>query len=119
VPNLGDNLKLLHSFLNLFTGPRVRLAGFILTFLGSLPLMTLNSPVPFFYIMCLLVSLLSTYSPRAFGWLSNFADPQFWPTFVALGICILLAAHVGGLFGILACIGPLTAYDGMYFEQNY
>lgn len=104
------------NILDLFTGPRVRLAGFILTGIGAF---LLHDPITLFYLLGLFIALLSTYSPKVFNWLSNFADPQFWPAFVGLGVCILLAAHTGGLFGLLACIGPLTAYDGMYFDQNY
>lgn len=113
-------MNIISNFLNLFTGPRVRAAGFALTVIGGILLSTVTSNVvTLFYFLSLAIAMLATFIPGAFSWLSNFADPQFWPAFVGLGVCIILAAHVGGLFGILACIGPLTAYDGMYFEQNY
>lgn len=102
--------------LSIFTGPRVRAAGFLLTIAGSF---LLPEDARIGYLAGLAVAALSTYYPKIFNWLSNFADPQFWPAFVGLGVAILFAAHTGGLDGILACVGPLTAYDGMYFEQNY
>jgi hypothetical protein len=100
-----------------FTGPRVRLAGLIMSVAGVLLLAGHVQAVG--YAIGLLIAFLATFNPNAFKWLSNFADPQFWPAFVGLGVAIICAAYVGGLFGLLACIGPLTAYDGMYFDQNY
>ncbi len=104
------------KFLTAFTGPRVRMAGFLIAFASAF---LLHGLATVGYLVALGVAILSTYYPKAFNWLSNFADPQFWPAFVGLGVAILFAAHAGGLFGLLACAGPLTAYDGMYFDQNY
>ena len=71
------------------------------------------------YLIGMTVAAIALVEPKAFNWLSKFADPQFWPAFVGLGVAILFAAHAGGLRGLLSVIGPLTTYDGMYFEQNY
>lgn len=106
------------NILSLFNGPRVRLGGFIITGVGALLLHNHRGALAG-YLAGLAVALLSTYFPAAFKWLANFADPQYWPAFVGLGISILIAAHTGGWVGLLLCIGPLTSLDGMYFEQNY
>lgn len=109
-------MSFLSSFIALFTGPRVRLAGLLISLSG---VFLLHGASRIGFAVGVAVAWLATYYPKAFNWLSNFADPQFWPAFVGLGVAILFAAHTGGLLGILACIGPLTTYDGMYFDQNY
>lgn len=111
-------MKLLSQILNAFTGPRVRLAGFILTAAGAFSLYQVKPQFVIFYLACLVIALIATFT-QAFKFLANFADQNNWPAFVGLGVCIMLGAFSGGLYGMLACVGPLTAFDGMYFDQNY
>ena len=103
------------SFLN---GTTVKIGGLLLSLFGVILLV--SSPAHVIgYGVGLGVAVLALLEPKAFSWLSDFADPEFWPAFVGLGVSILFAAHFGGIPGLLAVVGPLTTYDGMYFEQNY
>lgn len=111
---------MLSRFLNLFSGKTVKIGGFALCW-GGIAALAHGHYYGHMagYSVGAFLALFALVYPRAFNWLSNFADPQFWPAFVGLGVAILFAAHVGGFAGVFAIMGPLTVYDGMYFDQNY
>ena len=103
------------SFLN---GKTVKVGGIVIAWLSTfLFIPAIGHEVG--YVVGLTVATIALTTPEAFAWLSDFAGPEYWPAFVGLGVAILFAAHFGGTRGLLAVIGPLTTYDGMYFEQNY
>lgn len=104
------------SFLDLFTPKTVRIGGFAL---AAASLLGLHGGNRIGYASALAVAAVSWAFPKLWNWLSNFADPHYWPTFVALGVASMFAAHQGGYAAVLALAGPLTMFDGMYFDTNY
>ena len=109
-------MGILNKFLSFFTGTTVKIIGIVLSVvLGAL---FLEGAARIAYLACIAFTVIALLFPDLFHWLANFADPVNWPPFVALGIAIVIAAHVGGS-AVFAVLGPLTTYDGMYFEQNY
>jgi len=66
---------------------------------------------------CIVVYAVSWIFPKAFQFVSFFADVQYWPKFVALALGVMFTVH--GFWTGLAAGGLLAAMDGLYWEQNY
>jgi len=103
--------------MSIFNSTSVKVGGILLSVASGALLLSGGHRLG--YVVGVAVAVLALVKPKAFQWLADFADPEFWPAFVGLGVAILFAAHFGGTYGLLSVIGPLTTYDGMYFDQNY
>lgn len=108
------------SFLDLFTPKTVRIGGFIVAALAAL---LMHGGILIGYAIALVVAALSwAFSNSTWArWkaFTDFADPHYWPTFVALGVAALFAGFGGGAAALGAIGGIFATLDGIYFDVNY
>lgn len=101
----------------IFTGRHVEVTGLTVAVLSSVFL--LHGVHRIGALTGIAVYLLDRFYPKAFNWLSNFAEPATWPGYVALGVAALFSAHAGGWQAVVVLTGLLTAGDGRMFEALY
>src|SRR5712692_2234491 len=96
--------------MQIFTGRNVESAGVAITIISAAAL--LHGWSRFFILLCVAVYLLDRFLPQVFNFLKNFAEPDAWPGYVALGVAVLFDEQFGGWRGDIVLIGILTTGDG-------
>lgn len=100
-----------------FRGPHVEAAGLVLAAASAALLLVGGARIG--VLIALSVYLIDRFLPEAFAWLANFAEPNAWPGYVALGVAALFAAHSGGLHAVLVVAGIFMTGDGRLFDELY
>jgi hypothetical protein len=101
----------------IFTGKRVETAGILVASLSSVFLLHGGHRIG--ALAGIGMYLFSRFVPKAFNWLSGFADVPNWPNYVSLCVAALFAGHAGGFPAVVVIMGLAATGDGRMFDALY
>lgn len=105
------------SILDKIKGPYVEIAGWLLGLL--IAVFFFGNPSDMLVIGLLLFYSLTRMKPSIFNFLKSFAEPTTWPSYVTLGVVIIIAAYHGGIVGLGLAGAMLMMNDGRTFDSLY